>query len=311
MTIPHVNAAPVLLRSRSLMRGTYPSHGEEQSSISCCVSSSNEPSAWNSPPHTTTNDHANNPHLPPIIDDCSELEHARRISIAKSHGHTYDEATGVQDIFNSLTPHELKFLADDNMPLRHYRAEKGNLIEAIRKIKCTLRWREEFGVEDIKRCFDTKGNAHLSLEKQEELRQLADTIAHENETGKIYCRGYDKQGRAILYLTPGRENSTNELNNMKHLGHYPERMFRAYICDPPLVFRTFWSVIRHFVDPCTLEKIAFCSGKEGQTLLERDFDVDMTERQAGGQRDLRRFSSREFLFATSFDRTFDEKYVEE
>lgn len=341
------------------MRGTYPSHGEEQSSISCCVSSSNEPSAWNSPPHTTTNDHANNPHLPPIIDDCSELEHARRISIAKSHGHTYDEATGVQDIFNSLTPHELKFLADDNMPLRHYRAEKGNLIEAIRKIKCTLRWREEFGVEDIKRCFDTKGNAHLSLEKQEELRQLADTIAHENETGKIYCRGYDKQGRTILYLTPGRENSTNELNNMKHLvyhleraiactrrhsgrekvcivigyegfklsnappmsttkhtltilqGHYPERMFRAYICDPPLVFRTFWSVIRHFVDPCTLEKIAFCSGKEGQTLLERDFDVDMTERQAGGQRDLRRFSSREFLFATSFDRTFDEKYVEE
>jgi hypothetical protein len=245
------------------------------------------------------------------------------------------------------------------MPLRHYRAEKGNLIEAIRKIKCTLRWRELFGVEDIKRCFDTKGNAHLSLEKQEELRQLADTIAHENETGKIYCRGYDKQGRAILYLTPGRENSTNELNNMKHLvyhleraiactrrhsgrekvcivigyegfklsnappmsttkhtltilqGHYPERMFRAYICDPPLVFRTFWSVIRHFVDPCTLEKIAFCSGKEGQTLLERDFDVDMTERQAGGQRDLRRFSSREFLFATSFDRTFGEKYVEE
>jgi len=90
------------------------------------------------------------------------------------------------------------------MPLRHYRAEKGNLNEAIRKIKLTLKWREEFNVEGIKRCFDTEYIKGLSADKQKELNQLADIIAHENETGKIYSRGYDKQGRAILYLTPGR-----------------------------------------------------------------------------------------------------------
>ena len=168
------------------------------------------------------------------------------------------------------------------MPLRHYRAEKGNVNEAIRKIKLTLKWREEFNVEEIKRCFDTEYIKGLSADKQQELNQLADIIAYENETGKIYVRGYDKQGRAILYLTPGRENSNNELNQMRHLvyhleraiaatrsksgrekvcivigyegfklsnappisttkytlnilqGMYPERMFRAYICDPPL-----------------------------------------------------------------------------
>lgn len=292
--------------------------------------------------------------LPPIIDDCTELDHSRRVEIAESHGFTYDEAHGVKSIWEALTSHERYFLADDNMPLRHYRAEKGNLNEAIRKIKSTLKWREEFGVEEIKRCFD-KHTDELSHEKQKELQDLASAIAHENETGKSYIRGYDKEGRAILYLTPGRENSSDEWNNMRHLvyhleravactrrksgrekvcivigyegfklrnapplstvkhtltilqGHYPERMHRAYVCDPPLVFRSFWNIIKHFIDHATLEKVAFCAGKEGKVLLERDFDTSTTERQAGGTTKLREFCSTEFLFDTLFHRGFDEK----
>lgn len=263
-------------------------------------------------------------------------------------------------MLSALTPSERSRLADDNMPLRHYRAEKGDLSEAVRKIKATLRWREEFDVEDIKRCFDawdgTCDAGTPSPESQKKRNALAEVIAHENETGKAYCRGYDKEGRAILYLTPGKENSTDEYNNMRHLvyhleraiactrahsgrekicivigyegfrlarapppstvrhtltilqGHYPERMHRAYVCDPPLAFRAFWGVIRHFVDETTLEKIAFCAGKEGQRLLERDFDTATTERQAGGtNKHLREYNSREFLFRTPFDCTFDEK----
>ena len=90
-------------------------------------------------------------------------------------------------------------------------------------------------------------------------------------------------------------------------GHYPERMHRAYICDPPLVFRSFWSIIRHFVDPATLEKIAFITGKEGKAFLERDFDTTTTERQAGGTMKLKEFSSREFLYDTPFNCTFGEE----
>lgn len=291
--------------------------------------------------------------LPPTIDDCTELDASRRVEIAQRHGFVYDEADGVASILRALTPRERASLADDDMPLRHYRAEKGNLKEAIRKIKCTLQWRAEFRVEDIKRCFDDRGD--LSPEEQKERNQLAGTIARENETGKIYCRGYDRWGRAVLYLSPGRENSTDEYDNMRHLvyhleraiactrrksgrgkvcivigyqgfklanapplstvkhtlrilqGHYPERMHRAYICDPPLVFRSFWRIIRMFVDPATLEKIAFCTGKEGAMALERDFDTSTTERQAGGTEKLRDFCSREFLFDTPFDCTYDEK----
>ena len=328
MTIGTDGRAPVLLRSRSLMSGVF-DHPEERSSR-CVIS-----------------------HLPSTESLDSWPKNDSPVS-TPSERHRYDENAGVRAILDSLTDRERKFLSDENMPLRHYRAEKGHLEEAIRKIKCTLRWREEFGVDDIMRCFDRKNHVHLPTEKQKELNRLAEIISRENETGKIYCRGYDKQGRAILYLTPGRENSTNEMDNMRHLvyhleraiactrrksgrqkvcivigyegfklanapplsttkhtltilqGHYPERMFRAYICDPPFVFRTFWNIIRHFVDPTTLEKIAFCSGGEGQRLLERDFDVDTTERQAGGRKVLRPFDSKEFFYDTPFDYAFDE-----
>jgi hypothetical protein len=89
----------------------------------------------------------------------------------------------------------------------------------------------------------------------------------------------------------------------------------VYICDPPLVFRTFWSIIHHFIDPTTLEKIAFCAGgsnKEGgggggTKFFERDFDTMTTEKQAGGRAWLREFDSKEYLLDTPFDYTFDEK----
>jgi len=55
-----------------------------------------------------------------------------------------------------------------------------------------------------------------------------------------------------------------------------------------------------------LEKIAFCAGKEGKLLLDRDFDTSNTEKCAGGTGKLREFDSREYLFKTPFDHTFDE-----
>jgi len=361
----------VLLSSRSLVRGLFLLHHEDYQNNTHhpCIITHSESSLYQA---TTSVDQQQqqqqqqqqrenlyegrpNNNFPPLIDDCSELDHSRRIDIAKSHGFDYDEKQGVQSILDALTPHERQHMSDENMPLRHYRAEKGNLPDAIRKIKATIQWRQDFHVEDIKRCFRDRNNPNLPIEKQKELNYLAEVIAKENETGKIYARGYDKQGRAVLYLTPGRENSRCEIDNMRHLvyhleraiactrhksgrqkicivigyqgfkienapplsvvkhtlqilqGHYPERMFRAYICDPPLVFRMFWNVIKHFIDPATLDKIAFCTGKEGKALLERDFDTNTTEKQAGGQKPLRKFCSREFLFDTPHHCTFDEK----
>jgi hypothetical protein len=112
-----------------------------------------------------------------------------------------------------------------------------------------------------------------------------------------------------LSNAPPMSTVRHTLSILQH--HYPERMHRAYICDPPLVFRSFWGVIRRFVDPATLEKIAFCAGADGGILLDRDFDTNTTERQAGGTDGaMRQFDSTEYLFDTPFDYTFDEKRPE-
>jgi len=49
---------------------------------------------------------------PPIVDCCTEVDYSRRVEIAKSAGFIYDEVTGVESILQSLTLHELKYLAD-------------------------------------------------------------------------------------------------------------------------------------------------------------------------------------------------------
>jgi hypothetical protein len=215
----------VLLRSRSLIRGTfYHNRGEENDK--CVIT--HPPSAasladWDDDSRRegggAVDGSPRPPLLPPVVDDVTDLERARRAEAASSRGRAYDEIRGVESILRALSSSEVASLPDGNMPLRHYRAERGDTDEAVRKLRSTLRWREEFGVEDIKRCFDDGGATSPSSSSspggRARLKGLSDAIAFENETGKVYCRGYDRQGRAVLYLTPGRENSNDELNNMR------------------------------------------------------------------------------------------------
>lgn len=152
---------------------------------------------------------------------------------------------------------------------------QGDVTKAIFKLKAALDWRQEFGVADIvQACSENPPN------------EMTPVIQKENETSKLYVRGYDKEGRALLYMRPAKENTheTSPINNMRHLvwnlekaiacsakngqskvcividydqfqlrhappmstsrytldilqKHYPERMHKAYICNPPFVFR--------------------------------------------------------------------------
>lgn len=187
------------------------------------------------------------------------------------------------------------------------------------------------------------------------------TLLKEHETGKVYVRGYDADGRALMYMRPGRENTHIEEDNMQNLvfnlekaiactrkkslelgaklplekiklvidytgfklknsppmstsrrtldilqSHYPERMAVAYVCHPPMVFRTFWTVIKPFVDPTTKEKVVFCHGKTGiRKLVSSVAQVEKLEDCAGGEADVRDFDSEEYL-RLDFDTCFDE-----
>jgi len=256
------------------------------------------------------------------------------------------ETESCQVILSSLTEEEKEKMTsyDSNMPLRYLRAEKGNTETGIQRLKETLTWQDEFKVLSIKKCFSTNGDS-----------KMKEIIEFENSTGKIYCRGYDKGNRAILYLRPARENSSNGLDNMKHLvfnlekaiacttrkskgteskvniiidykdfrlrdtpplsttkmtlnilqNHYPERLHRGYICNPPYVFVAFWKMIQPFLDPVTKQKIVFIKGEGGKELLAKDMDLDVVEMSIGGCNGGKDFDSKEYLYG-SFDQTFDE-----
>lgn len=195
-------------------------------------------------------------------------------------------------------------------------------------------------------CLDAKGGDE----------EMADIIAKENETGKIIVRGYDKEGRANMYLRPANENTKEMENHMRHLtynieraaactkrnsnglekinifidyqcysladapslaetkytltilqDHYPEILHRGYICNPPRIFRIFWSLAKPFIDPKTKEKIVFLYGEDGKKKAEKVFNLEAMEACAFGSKDLRPFHSKEYIRYVQFDHTFDEK----
>ncbi|KAF8844208.1 CRAL TRIO domain-containing protein [Paxillus ammoniavirescens] len=96
---------------------------------------------------------------------------------------------------------ELRWLNKPDTIPRYIRAAKWKMNDAQKRIKGTLEWRREFKPELI----------------------LPDEVKIESETGKIILNGFDKDGRPIIYMRPGRENTETSPRQLKHLVWWLER----------------------------------------------------------------------------------------
>jgi len=101
---------------------------------------------------------------------------------------------------DGLTPKERKF-CDEACLLRYLRARDWDISKANKMLRDTLQWREDFKPELIS----------------------AETLTQEASSGKMYRRGVDKFGRPIIYMSPGKENSTDYVKNVKLLVYTLER----------------------------------------------------------------------------------------
>jgi hypothetical protein len=254
------------------------------------------------------------------------------------------EEEGVRRILNALTVDEINAMSDLNLPLRHFRADKGNIEKAIKRTKYAIKWRQDFGVKKILRSVENP-----TTEEEYEIRKI---LIHESSTAKIYVRNHDREGRATLYFYLVRENTYNHKHNMMHLVFqiekgiactvkngfdkvniimdftdwklkdassiettketihilqdcYVERLNRVFMTNAPVIFRSFWNIAKPFIDPTTKRKIVFCSGKSGLREVEGQFDLNKLEKCAGGVNDLRPFDVNEY-FGLPLNRTFDE-----
>ncbi|KIL71357.1 hypothetical protein M378DRAFT_65391 [Amanita muscaria Koide BX008] len=96
---------------------------------------------------------------------------------------------------------ELQWLNKPDTPGRYLRASKWDLDEAKRRLKATMDWRRDFKPDLIP----------------------PDEVKIESETGKIMLNGFDNDGRPILYLRPGRENTETSNRQLRHLVWWLER----------------------------------------------------------------------------------------
>ncbi|CDO76486.1 hypothetical protein BN946_scf184615.g12 [Trametes cinnabarina] len=84
---------------------------------------------------------------------------------------------------------------------RYMRAAKWDLEDAKKRLKSTIEWRRDFKPDLIP----------------------PDEVRIESETGKIILNGFDNEGRPILYMRPGRENTETSPRQLRHLVWYLER----------------------------------------------------------------------------------------
>lgn len=253
------------------------------------------------------------------------------------------EEDGYKQIVDSLSPQEIVNMSDPNLPLRHFRADKGDIEKAIKRTKYAIQWRKQSRVEEI-----LKAAHNPTTPQEEEIRKI---LMKEAETGKMFVRNYDKEGRAILWIYQKRENTNNPENNIMHLVYqiermiacterqgyeksvivfdflgwkmkhassldvtkktihilqdcYVERIARIYITNSPAVFRTFFNMVKVFLDSNTRKKIVFVTEKE-RPEMEKYFDPETAESCIFGASKVNDYNVQEY-FSTPLNVSFDE-----
>ncbi|KAG6818774.1 hypothetical protein H0H93_001889, partial [Arthromyces matolae] len=126
--------------------------------------------------------------------------------IAPIHQYTEDQQAKIdalREYANTLLlpptdpyyPWELRWLNKPDTMTRYSRASKWNFADAQKRIKATIEWRREFKPDLIP----------------------PDEVRIESETGKILINGFDRDGRPIIYMRPGRENTETSPRQLRHL----------------------------------------------------------------------------------------------
>lgn len=122
-----------------------------------------------------------------------------------------DEIEAVHTMRNQLTEIEKQELTDPRMLIRHWRAEKGDLHQAMSTLREAFQWRKEFELTAIRVCMSNYAHKVTGHKDYNAMMRL------ENATGKIYVRGKTLEGRALQYMFAMRNNTNNDMDNMRHL----------------------------------------------------------------------------------------------
>ena len=120
------------------------------------------------------------------------------------------ESLAVASVYAQLTDSEKTSLSSNaGMVSRHVRAMKLDVTKAVLSVRSTLAWRETFGVPS-----DPAWKADA---------KRTEAFLSENAGGKMFVRGTDIDGRAILHFRPRYETTFDLERNLIHLVYNLEK----------------------------------------------------------------------------------------
>jgi len=248
-----------------------------------------------------------------------------------------DEETKVKELRTALgvLSERSSQYATDACLRRYLRARNWNLKKAEKMLRESLEWREaykpqEISWEDVAKESETGKVYRASVVDKKGHTVLVMRPANQNTSsrdGQIKQLVYSMEN-AILNLPQGQEEmmwfidfknwnmskaiSVKTTQETAHIlqNHYPERLGIAILYNPPLIFETFWQIVKPFMDSRTAKKVKFVykndpasmklldeyfdSGSVDAILNEDDFNLDEYA-QKMRQDDMRAATRRKFV----------------
>ena len=90
--------------------------------------------------------------------------------------------------------------------------------------------------------------------------------------------------------------------------HWPERLEHVFVVDAPFVFRAFWSIIKHFIDPITKDQVQFVNGEKQKKVFRNMISAEQASSfmfsSAMNEDDV---DMKSFFYDTTFDQTYETK----
>lgn len=198
------------------------------------------------------------------------------------------------------------FIIDDACCARYLRARSLNVSKAQKMLAETLAWRREtkptelpFSLVKSEMNGKTFLSPHVDLDgrsilvmrnRLEQTHDYEGNVAHlifhlERAVKKSKCEKWnliiDFDGYSMKNAPPIKTSKTT-LHIMQ--AHYPERLHKAFLIQPPWLFHVAFKALSPFIDPITRDKIVFVRGsKQDQVdLLAKHFPLSSLETCLGG-----------------------------
>ena len=87
--------------------------------------------------------------------------------------------------------------------------------------------------------------------------------------------------------------------------HWPERLEHVFVVDAPFMFRAFWSIIKHFIDPITKDLVQFVTGEEEKAIFQDMISEDQASAfMFNGAQNDDDVDIKSFLYDVPFDEAY-------